>query len=129
MTERVYRIFLGSSLLLLLYVGNPKLIYAYIGFLIFEGVTNLRGPILISRLRYGADYQKDLGFENVTCKTTFEAERALRLVASVLVLVPYAFFARPLWYVPWFVGIALTVAGITGICPMYMLLSKIGFKR
>ena len=56
MTERSFRFILGAALLLLLFFSLDMGIYIYIGILLFEGATNWRIPIIVSKLRYGAAY-------------------------------------------------------------------------
>ena len=81
MTERAYRIILGATLLGLLFLKWEFAIYAYIGLLIFEWATNLRIPILVSRLRFGSKYNTENLASSACSKTPFDAERALRLIA------------------------------------------------
>jgi len=51
------------------------------------------------------------------------AERIFRLSAgSVLALGLY--FNESLWWLPWFVGIMLTFAGVTNICLIILFLNK-----
>ena len=54
MSERIFRIILGVTLLAILYFDIPNAIYFYLAVLIFEGITNWRVPALVSRQRYGA---------------------------------------------------------------------------
>jgi len=127
MSERVFRLILGIGLLIILMLDIPELIYAYIGLLLFEGVTNWRIPILISKVRYGADYMTAVN----ACggvKTSFEAERVLRLLVVLLLVLSYIMFYEVLWFFPWFIGVMLLLAGLTNICPMVMALRWIGFK-
>jgi hypothetical protein len=42
--------------------------------------------------------------------------------------VTYLLFGDQLWLIPWFAGFALTVAGLSGICPMLLFFEKLGFK-
>ncbi len=92
MTERNFRFILGISLMVFLYFQLDTLIYFYIGLLIFEGVTNLRIPILISRLRFGKDYPEHTAEKTSACRFTFEAERGFRFVIAVTLIVTFLFF-------------------------------------
>ena len=130
MTERTYRLIIGLSLLGMLYTDSRPAVYGLIVLMIFEAVTNWRIPLLVSRLRIGAAGidDRDANERCYACKFSFEAERALRLVFSTVLLVTYVLFNRELWLFPWFAGFALTVAGLSGICPMLLFLEKVGFR-
>ena len=128
MSERFFRIILGSLLLLLLFLGSRELVLAYIGLLLFEGITNWRIPILVSKVRYGADYQQAAQSCGGTSTLNFEAERALRLIAAALLFISYVILGEMAWFFPWFIGVMLLFAGLTNICPMVMTLRLIGFR-
>jgi hypothetical protein len=128
MTERAYRAILGAVLLGLLALKWEAAIYAYIGLLIFEGISNLRIPTLVSRLRFGAQYDPDSQATPGCGKIRFDAERALRLIFASFLILSYVLFNRELWFFPWFVGAMLLNAGITNICPMVMALRWSGFR-
>lgn len=129
MSERVFRIILGVSLLALLGFNFAVGIYAYMSLLLFEGITNWRIPILVSKARFGDDYQEHENVcSNEKTATPFEAERMLRFVVLILLVVTYIFYNDLLWWFPWFIGIMLCSAGLTGICPMVMVLRAIGFR-
>lgn len=130
MTERTFRIILGAVLLAALYFELPMVIYGYITVLLFEGITNWRIPILVSRLS-GGDHQA-----NPECtispgdnaRINFEAERALRLAVAGFLIVSFVVFGKELWFFPWFIGFALFGAGLSGICPMVMGFRWLGFR-
>ncbi len=125
MSERIFRLIQGACLLLLLYLQNEPLIYGYIALLLFEGITNWRIPILVSKIRYGA-FRESTSPE---CRSIpFDAERALRLVVAGLLIISYILFPIHLWFFPWIVGFMLFMAGITNICPMAMMLRWAGFQ-
>lgn len=127
MSERLFRIVLGLSLLVFLAVDVPELVYGYIGLLMFEGITNWRIPILVSKARYGNKYMDAVN----ACggvKLSFEAERMLRFLVAMLLVLSYVLFNEVLWFFPWFIGVMLLLAGLTNICPMVMALRWVGFK-
>jgi len=132
MSERVNRFILGFSLIAFLFLEWSFGVYAIIGILIFEGITNLRMPILVSKLRYSVGQTTDgltLNFdENDNCKFTYEAERLLRFTVATTISLGFIFFEELLWFLPWFVGLNLLLAGITGTCALLILLKKLGFK-
>lgn len=125
MSERIFRLIQGACLLLLLFLQNESLIHAYIALLLFEGITNWRIPILVSKLRYGEFREStEPGCQGIP----FDAERALRLVVAGLLIISYVLFPSLLWFFPWLVGFMLFMAGITNICPMAMMLRWVGFR-
>jgi len=128
MSERTFRLILGGTLLLLLFWERFDVLYVYIGIVAFEGLTNLRIPVLISRMRYRRASLRPAVCVAGIHKYDFDAERVLRLVIVVFLIVSLFVFPRSLWFFPWFVGFALFMAGVTGICPMAMFIKKLGFK-
>ncbi|MBI4685088.1 MAG: DUF2892 domain-containing protein [Nitrospirae bacterium] len=128
MTERTFRLILGLSLVVFLFFDLDTLIYVYIGVLIFEGITNWRIPILISRLRFGEKSQEFLAKNACPFKFDFEAERSFRFVIAGILIITFVIFHEPTWFLPWLLGFGLTMAGITGICPIAISLRWLGFK-
>ena len=127
MNERVFRLILGSVLLLLLYLQQEQFMYAYIGVLLFEGLTNWRVPKIVSRLRFGPEWHSR--FVDKECaKIPFDAERMLRLIVALMLVVSYVLYQEQLWFFPWFIGFMLLMAGVTNICPMVMSLRWLGFR-
>jgi len=127
MSERQYRLLLGVILIMSLFFHWSVMLYAYIGVLLFEGVTNWRIPLLVSRIRYGKDARNP---EQAACTLgiPFDVERAFRLIIGALLVVSVVVYPEALWSIPWFLGFALSMAGITGVCPMAMALKKAGFR-
>ncbi|RMG28840.1 MAG: DUF2892 domain-containing protein [Gammaproteobacteria bacterium] len=125
MSERAFRFILGASLILLLYTDWRPGYFAYLGLLAFEGVTNLRFPYLVTRLRRGTAARR--GPLPRDCRLGFEAERMLRMIVLVLLALSWLLFPETLWFLPWFIGFMLFMAGLTNICPMVMALRWIGF--
>lgn len=130
MSEKNFRIVLGAWLILGLLVNSPPVVYALIAVLLFEGVTNLRIPAQLVRLRAGAkpDGAGDAADLNPNARVSFEAERGLRLIVATLILIPMSGVADFLWLLPWFVGFALIGAGLSGICPMVLALRWLGLR-
>ena len=127
MTERIYLMTAGLSLLLFLYLELNYFVYAYIGILIFEGATNWRLPKIINLIRYGKNIEQTEN-RQVNYKINFEAERALRLVVAGILIATYIFFPNQAWFLPWFIGVMLTFAGVSRFCPMVMTLKWIGLR-
>ena len=130
MSERVFRIILGAILLAALYFDLPVVIYGFIVVILFEGITNWRIPLLVSRLQ-GAASGVTTGCvlsPGGRARIDFEAERALRLGVAAFLIVSYLVFSKELWFFPWFIGFALFGAGLSGICPMVMGFRWLGFR-
>jgi len=131
MNDRTYRGILGALLLLSLYFDINMLMYALIIILFIEGVTNLRIPLLVNRLsgknKLPEDAGEGTGHQQV-CRFDFESERVWRLLVGSLLLISFAFFNHTLWFFPWFMGFAIFGAGVSGVCPMKIVVNKAGFK-
>lgn len=125
MSDRMYRTFLGVFLLVSLVFDLNWMMYGLIAMLMFEGLTNWRLPILLSKLFPRVFPLRPCVFHQHRIRRQFEAERAWRLLVGVLLLVTYAL---KLWFVPWFMAFTILGAGASGICPAAFSLRHIGFK-
>jgi Protein of unknown function (DUF2892) len=128
MSERICRLLLGGILLIILFFEWNDFLYVYIAIITFEGLTNWRLPNLISKLKRSSTYLEIPLDVPRTSKYNFEAERAFRLVIAISLFVSCCVFPTTLWFFPWFVGFALFMAGITGICPISISFKKLGFR-
>ena len=129
MTERAYRLIIGSSMLGFLFFQFDYAMWALLSILALEGLTNRRIPILVSKVWHPNNNVEVTDGENQHCSFNYDAERMLRWIVFTLVLLGTIKYTEELlWYIPWFVGLMLLLAGITGICPMVMALRKIGLK-
>lgn len=110
------------------YYETPVPVFAVAGFLVFEGLTNLRLTLITQRLRFG---EID-SLENNACSgrilNRIDSERALRLIVALFLSVPFLVIPDFLWFLPWFTAGMLIMAGITNICPMAMFLKWSGMK-
>jgi len=122
MRERVYMFSVGVALLAALYFELPWLVYALIGLMVFEGLTNLRAANLFMPAPAGA------AMPERSPRFNFAAQRAWHLVMALMLTVSYALFYGELWFVTWFVGFAVTGAGLSGVCPVLIFLRMAGFK-
>jgi len=127
MSERQFRIVIGIWLILGLYLDIKEIVYALIGLLLFEGLTNQRIPKLVSKLRAVSAQSAPTQTAN-NYRFSFESERALRFLVALFILLPMLQGLEIIWWLPWFVGFALIGAGLSGICPMVMTLKNIGFR-
>lgn len=129
MSNRIYRFILGILLLTALSIDSSLLMYMLISMLIFEGITNLRVPILINKLKPAwREMETSACAGQGDYRIRFEAERAWRLLVGVILIVTYVMFYQALWFFPWFMGFAIVGAGASGICPMEYTLKHIGFR-
>jgi hypothetical protein len=132
MSDRIYRLFIGLVLLISLYFRLNVVVYGLILLAITEGITNLRVPIVVTRLRNNLGGQvpmrESLTVAQGRCKFDFEAERALRLMMAGFLILSFVVWPEYLWFIPWFIGFALFGAGVSGVCPSLSLLRWVGFR-
>lgn len=128
MSDRTYRLILGTFLLVSLYFEISYLMAFLIGMLFFEGVTNLRLPLLLRKLQ--GKPEADSALEPAPQKTRFdfEAERAWRLIVGLMLAITYLGFYDTLWFFPWFMGFAIFGAGASGVCPGLISVKWAGFR-
>ena len=127
MTERVFRIIIGLWLIVGLYFNSVEVIYALVAVLVLEGITSCNVPLLVCKIRFGAKHpgcEKKLS----TSKFSFEAERGLRFIVVLFILVPFIPGLEFLWWFPWIVAFGLIGAGLSGICPLVLSLRYIGLR-
>ena len=97
MSERLFRSILGILLFIALtlssLIESQMPVYIVMGLMAFEAITNWRIPIIVTRLRYGADYKQylDNPLENQRLLGKIEAERFLRLAVILFVGMPFLF--------------------------------------
>ncbi len=134
MNDRIYRLILGTLLLVFLYFDLHDLMLALIAVLFIEGITNLRVPRLVAALRSRMGYYGEpvtyvaLAPRSRAPRFTFESERAWRLLVGALLFVSYVLDGQQLWFLPWFMGLAIFGAGVSGVCPGLFSLKLMGLK-
>ena len=130
MSNRVYRLFVGLILLTGLYFDLPILIYGLIAVLLFEGITNLRIPLLVSKIRYNNPGDMTEGTLGLQFKQrfNFDAERSWRLLLGSVLIVVYVIYFDHVWYLAWFMAFAILGAGLSGVCPLFISLKWLGFR-
>lgn len=130
MSNRLYRLLFGATLLIALYFDLNRIIEALILLSLFEAITNLRIPRLLSRIRFGNDGDPNEGSLGIsfTQRTGFEAERGWRLTVFSMLAISYFVYPDTLWFFPWFMGFAILGAGVSGVCPVYLALKWAGMK-
>ncbi len=127
MSDRSYRFFLGLCILISLFLRLDYAIYIIIGMMLIESVTNYRIPILINQFN-SHTHTSNKQSSNFSSFFGIEAERVFRFIVVVFIALGTIAYPDSLWFFPWFVGLNLVLAGITGICPLVILLQKLGFK-
>ena len=130
MSNRYYRLIFGAILLFSLYFDASYLLYGLLGLAVFEALTDLRIPALVSRKRFGHDGDPGEGCLGIqfTPRIDFEAERGWRLAVAATLAVSLFAYPDHLWFFPWFMGFAILGAGVSGVCPMFLLLKWAGLK-
>jgi len=130
MSESKFLLTLGISLWALLaysaYFGSLMPLYIFIGYLLFEGITNLR-LFNISKLFSQTTIKNEPIDSNGSILNYIEADRALRIVIAAIIYIALL-FPNLLWFLPWFISGMLIMAGITNICPMNLFLKWAGFR-
>ena len=127
MSERIFRFIQGIYLFVTLALGSSALMYGIIIMYLYEGITNLRLPIIISKLRYGNEAVID-PFASQECRFKCDAERIQRLLAAVFLYVTFFVYPEAAWFGPWFLAAIFLMAGITNMCPSVMFLRWVGFR-
>ncbi len=144
MTNRTYRLVVGSLLLIFLYLTLNTGIYLLILMMFLEGISGYLLPDVANRFwnRSSANDENLAPIQNKT-RFSFVAERAWRLLVSLLLFFSFALFSQNLailpqaminnfsyinWFFPWFMGFAIFGAGISGICPVLISVKWAGFK-
>ncbi len=132
MTDRVFRLFIGTCILASLYFEQRSLMVGLIAVLLFEGLTSWRIPLLVTRLRYGPDapplVEKSCWPIHGFFSINFNAERAWRFTVAIMLCITYLLYYNQVWFIPWFMGFAIFGAGLSGVCPMLLSLKLIGFR-
>lgn len=119
MIDRPYMFLVGVTLLTGLYLEIHMLVYGVIGLLLFEGVTNIRIAPL---------FRPNPDAAQASCRLTITADRAWLVIIGLVLLVSYVLLYTQLWFLPWFLGFAITGAGLSGVCPLLVSLKLAGLK-
>jgi DNA helicase TIP49 (TBP-interacting protein) len=122
--ERLFMFLFGVLILLGLYFDRSEILYVIAALSLFEGVTNFRMSSLLSSM-LGENTPVPI---NENSRFSFDAIRAWRLVIGSAVLMSGVFFFDQLWFLAWFVGFAVAGAGISGVCPVFIMLKRMGFR-
>ena len=131
MSERIFILTLGLTILISLYFELSMLMYALPVYLMLEGLTNIRLTHLLQSAR---NLTLDDGLYVYQGKNRFELEatRVWRIVVAIVLATSYILLHEynyeVLWFFPWFLGFALAGAGVSGVCPVLLAIRFVGFK-
>lgn len=131
MAQSIYRLFIGVLLLVILYFELDALMWGMVAVLVLEGITNIRISRQIARLRnvFGEPGKAEATPVPAACpRLGFDSERMMSLLVGLMLLVSYFLLNHLLWFLPWFLVIALIGSGASGFCPMLIALRRMGFK-
>lgn len=131
MSERFFLFVVGAYILSALYVDIDIMIYGLCLWLLFEGISDIRLTTLTQRM-----VKKTVPAGLTTFRSEqrfdFDAFRAWRLTVAVMLgasfLLVREYNIEVLWFFPWFMGFAILGAGVSGVCPVLLLIRWLGFK-
>jgi len=131
MSERIYLFIIGAFILLSLYLESKMMIYVLCVLLLFEGITDIRMTTLTQKIS-GHSVDSGLFAFKATPRFKMEGLRAWRITVAVVLLSSYVglhqFGYDVIWFFPWFMGFAILGAGVSGVCPVLLLLKRLGFR-
>jgi hypothetical protein len=131
MSERMFLFIVGAFILAALYIEVDIFIYGLCLWLIFEAITDIRLTTLSQKFLHKT-VPSGLTVFQTTQRFDFDAYRAWRLMVAMMLggsfvlLNEYRF--EILWFFPWFMGFAIMGAGVSGICPMILMIRWVGFR-
>ena len=130
MSEHTYRLVMGTALLVLLYTEIGLMAYIIVSVIFFEGITNLRLNLLITRLRnkFGAKLQEVDGPPRENFRVKFDAERAQRLVVATSFAALFFYTPQELWIINWMFAFGMLISGIVMFCPLIAFFRVVGFR-
>ena len=128
MSERANRFALGFCLIGFLFLEWNYGVYAIIFVLVFEAITNLRIATFLPGVQFATDGLTPDTAPTEIFKYNYEAERITRFTVATTICLGFVAYSELLWFLPYFVGLNLLLAGVTGLCPLVMFYKKIGFK-
>lgn len=131
MSDRFYLFTVGSYILTALYLEINVMIYALVVVLLIESIFGFTIPLLTQKIR-GVEVESRLLQYTKPGKFNFEALRVLRMFLGIVLFASYLavheYNIEMLWFFPWFFGFAVLGAGVSGVCPLYLVIRWLGFK-
>jgi len=131
MSERLFLFVVGACILSALYFELDILIYGLCLWLLFEGISNIRLTVLLQKLR-NKTISSGLTIFQTKQRFNFNAYRAWRIMVTTFLggsfVMINIYHFEILWFAPWFMGFAIMGAGVSGVCPMILLIRWLGFR-
>jgi len=131
MSERVFLFFVGAFILIALYAEIDLLIYALSIFLLIEAITDIRLTTLSQKM-LNKTVPTGLTLFQTKQRFDFDSFRAWRIVVPFMLggtfVLLNEYQMEILWFFPWFMGFAIMGAGVSGVCPMVLMVRWVGFK-
>ena len=131
MSERLFLFFVGGYILTALYLDLDVMIYVLCAWLLFEAISDLRITTLSQKLMR-TTVPAGLTVFQTHQRFDFDAFRAWRLVVAVMLgssfILVRDYNIEVLWFFPWFMGFAILGAGVSGVCPVLLLIRWLGFR-
>ncbi|HEY5601625.1 MAG TPA: YgaP-like transmembrane domain [Gammaproteobacteria bacterium] len=130
MSEHTYRLVLGALMLVLLYTEYYIVAYVVIGVTLFEGLTNQRINLVVTRIlrSFGADVSEYEKPPRKNYRIPFDAERAQRLFIAAAFAALFFLAPNEFWILNWFFAFGMLLSGIVMFCPVIALFRAIGFR-
>jgi hypothetical protein len=121
---------MGALLLVLLYTEYYILAYAVIAMTLFEGLTNQRLNLVVTRImrKFGANVSDSDRPRREHYRIAFDAERAQRLFIAVIFAVLFFLAPKELWILNWFFAFGMLLSGIVMFCPVIAFFRAVGFR-
>ncbi len=131
MSSRLYLFVVGVSILSALYFEIDIMIYSVAAWLLFEGLTEIRLTRLFQKFS-NQTVPEDLYVTQSSYRFNFGAFRAWRFAMAFMLGGSFflwnVYDIEIVWFIPWFMGFAIMGAGISGVCPVLLLMRWAGFK-
>jgi hypothetical protein len=132
-SERSYIFLVGVIIVLGLYLESAYIIFGLSGILVFEGLSNIRLPVLVRKLAHKPPPTVDMHAPNTHNRYGLSAVRAWHMMVGTTLAASYylAFVMgySQMWFLSWVIGVAALGAGVTSSCPLYAALVWMGFKH
>ncbi len=121
---------MGALLLVLLYTEYYIVAYAVIAMTLFEGITNQRLNLVVTRMlrKFGANVSGIDRPLRENYRIAFDAERAQRLFIAVTFAGLFFLAPKELWILNWFFAFGMLLSGIVMFCPVIAFFRVIGFR-
>jgi hypothetical protein len=131
MSERMYLFAVGACILIALYLEINSMIYFLCLWLLFEAITNIRLTTLTQNLM-GRPVAAGLTVFQSHQRFDFDSFRVWRITVAIMLggsfILIHEQNIEVVWFIPWFMGFAILGAGVSGVCPVLLLIRWLGFK-